>query len=132
MADLYELVLALDLRADLTPDDLAELRWHLGQGEQPGPDPDPDLEPAFAETGPAYRIGGALVAALMPRERPDGWALTVRQELHPDQFDTLRAMLGWLGRRARYDGYAGYLRFYEEAEAAPLMVHNGQIELPQE
>jgi hypothetical protein len=70
------------------------------------------------------------VAALVPRERPDGWALTVRQELHPDQFYQLRTMLGWLGRWATHDGPAGYLRFYENTGATPLMVHSGRIELP--
>jgi hypothetical protein len=153
MADLYELVLALDLRGDLAPDQLAELRWHVGQGERPeklvlgtdvyletfplGDPGDPDCgwetaepAPAFATKGPASRVGGALVAALVPREKPDGWALTLRQELHPDQFYDLRAMLGWLGRWAVHDGPAGHLRFHENTDATPLMVHNGRIEPP--
>ncbi len=153
MADLYELVLALDLRSGLAPDELAELRWHVGQGERPetlvlgtdtyletfplGDPDDPNCAwetaepaPAFAAKGPAARVGGALVAALVPRERPDGWALTLRQELHPDQFYQVRTMLGRLGRWAAHDGFAGYLRFYENTDVTPLMVHNGQIGLP--
>lgn len=153
MADLYELVLALDLRDDLAPDQLAELRWHVGQGERPeklvlgtdnyletfplGDPADPDCEwetaeptPAFADRGPATRIGGALVAALVPRGEPAGWALTLRQELHPDQFYQLRTMLEWVGRWAAHDGFAGYLRFFETTEVTPLMVHSGQIGLP--
>lgn len=153
MADLYELGLALDLRGDLTPHELAELRWHVGQGGRPeklvlgtdtyletfplGDPEDPNCEwetaeptPAFARKGAASRIGGALVAALVPRERPDGWALTVRQELHPDQFYQLRTMLGWLGRWAAHDGPAGHLRLYENTGITPLIVHNGRIEPP--
>jgi hypothetical protein len=153
MADLYELVLALDLRADLPSGQVAELRWHVGQGERPGTlvlgtdayleafplgDPgDPDCEwesaepaPAFAVKGAASRIGGALVAALVPREKPAGWALTVRQELHPDQFYELRTMLGWLGRWAARDGFVGHLRFHESTTVTPLVVHSGHIEPP--
>lgn len=153
MADLYELVLALDLGTGLSTDELAELRWHVGRGERPerlvlgtdayletfplGDPEDPDCEwetaepaAAFAVTGAASRIGGALVAALVPREKPAGWALTVRQELHPDQFYELRTMLGWLGRWAAHDGYAGHLRFHESHAVTPLVVHSGRIAPP--
>src|SRR5947207_5394331 len=35
VGDLYELVLSIDLRGDITDDELAELRWHVGQGPRP-------------------------------------------------------------------------------------------------
>lgn len=150
MADLYELVLALDLR-DLTPDEEAELRWHVGAGERPerlvfgtdanleawplGDPNDPDCEwekaepeALFAATGPAHRIGGALVRRLEPRD--NGWALTVRQELHPDQFPALRSILERLGPRAARDGFVGYLRFYENTDVTSMTVDSGRIAMP--
>jgi hypothetical protein len=157
VADLYELVLAMDLGAGLTGDELAELRWHVGQGPRPErlpigtgdhleayplDDPgDPDCrwetadpEPVFAERGAAARVGGALVAELVARE-PDGWALTVRQELHPDSFYALRALLEWLGPRADgLDGverFVGYLRFHEDAGIVPLVLAGGRVRLPE-
>ncbi|MGP3916698.1 hypothetical protein [Nonomuraea sp. 10N515B] len=91
MADIYELVLSVDIRADVTDDELAELRWHVGQGARPerlpigtdryvetyplGDPDDPDCEwedaepaPVFAQRGAARRVGGALVAELAARE----------------------------------------------------------------
>ena len=150
MADLYELVLALDLR-DLTPDEEAELRWHVGAGGRPErlvlgtdgyretwPLGDPDdpgcvwetavPEPLFAGTGAAHRFGGVLVAEFGTRS--PGWALTVRQELHPDEFHALRAFLDWLGPHAVHDGVAGHLRFHESDDATPLTVHGGRIAPP--
>ncbi|WP_436758225.1 hypothetical protein [Streptosporangium sp. V21-05] len=161
MADIYELVLSVDVRADITDDELAELRWHVGQGPRPGrlpigtdryveahplgdPD-DPDcewedaeVEPVFARRGAAWRVGGALVAELAARERSDGWALTVRQEFHPDDFYRLRTLLDWLGRYsldAHTDGvesFVGYLRFHESTEIAPLVLLNGRIRVPED
>jgi hypothetical protein len=159
MGDMYELLLTLDLRADITDDELAELRWQVGQGPRPerlpigtdayldtyplGDPADPDClwetatpEPVFARRGAARRMGGALVADLVGREQADGWALTVRQEVHPDDFYQLRTLLGWLGPRsvgAQTSGvefFVGYLRFLESVELAPLVLLNGQIRLP--
>ena len=157
MADSYEVLLAMDLRGDLTDDELAELRWHLGQGPLPerlpigtaenlpayplGDPEDPDCEwetaepePLFAQQGPARHIGGALVAVLAARDT--GWSLTVRQELHPDEFSSLRAILDWLGRHSAHgpDGehYLGHLRFHESTEPAPLVLSNGTVALPED
>jgi hypothetical protein len=111
-----------DIRADVTDDELAELRWQMGHGPRPerlpigadryvetcplGDPDDPDGEwevaepaPVFAQRGAARQVGGALVAELVERERSDGWALTVRQELHLDDFYQLRTLLDWLGRK---------------------------------
>ncbi|MFI7533256.1 hypothetical protein [Streptosporangium sp. NPDC049376] len=161
MGDVYELVLSADIRADVTDDELAELRWHVGEGPRPewlpigsdryvetyplGDPDDPDCEwenaeaePVFAQRGAARRVGGALVAELVARERSDGWALTVRQELHPDDFYRLRTLLDWLGR-CSVDAHAGgagffvgYLRFHESVEIAPLVLSNGRIHVPED
>ncbi|MFG3420918.1 hypothetical protein ACIBTZ_21845 [Micromonospora sp. NPDC049460] len=158
MGDLYEIVLSIDLRGDVPDGELAELRWHVGQGPRPGQlligadayletyplgDPDdPDCEwetaepaPMFGQRGVAWRAGGALIAELVRREQPDGWALTVRQELHPDMFYQLRALLEWLGLRAVDCGdgvecFVGYLRFCETTEITPLVLTNGRIGIP--
>ncbi|MFD1546674.1 hypothetical protein [Nonomuraea guangzhouensis] len=160
MGDIYELALTVDIRADITDDELAELRWHVGQGPRPERLPigtdnyleayplgDPDdpgcewetaeAEPAFTRRGAAHWVGGALVAELAERERADGWALTVRQEVHPDEFYLLRTLLDWLGRcsvNARAGGaefFVGYLRFCESVEIEPLVLSNGRIRLPE-
>ncbi|WP_433362562.1 hypothetical protein [Streptosporangium sp. CA-115845] len=161
MGDIYELVLSVDIRADVTDDELAELRWHVGQGPRPerlpigtdryvetyplGDPDDPDCEwedaeaePVFARRGAAWRVGGALVAELVARERSDGWALTVRQELHPGDFYRLRTLLDWLGRcsvganAGGVESFVGYLRFHESAEIAPLVLVDGRIRVPED
>ncbi|MET9065422.1 hypothetical protein ACWDR1_31595 [Streptosporangium sandarakinum] len=160
MGDMYELVLSADVRVDITDDELAELRWHLGKGPRPERLPigtgdhlatyplgDPDdpgcewedeePEPVFARRGVAGRVGGALVAELFRRERPDGWSLTVRQEVHPDDFYRLRTLLEWLARsslNARTPGtefLAGYMRFHESVEITPLVLRDGRISVPE-
>lgn len=152
MADVYEVVLAMDLGPEISEPELAELRWHLGIGERPATYPigsdryveafplgdpaDPgcrwetaDPEPLFAGRGPADRVGGVLVAELAGG--PGGWALTVRQEVHPDGFYPLRTLLAWLGRHARgTTSFAGYLRFHEEIGVTPLVVAAGAIAVP--
>ena len=86
-------------------------------------------EPLFAARGAAHRVGGVLVSELVGG--PDGWALTVRQEVHPDSFYPLRTLLVWLGRRARTGtSFAGYLRFHEEAAISPLVVRDGELAVP--
>ncbi|WP_344470344.1 hypothetical protein [Nonomuraea monospora] len=161
MGDLYELTLSLDLSADLTGDELAELRWHTGQGPRPERLPigsdhyleayplgDPDdpacewdtaePEPLLAGRGAGWQVGGALVAELVGRKNPDGWALTARQAVHPDSFYLVRTLLGWLGRRSLHAGtggvefFVGYLRFCESVEIAPLVLLDGRIRVPAE
>ncbi|KPC64652.1 hypothetical protein [Streptomyces chattanoogensis] len=158
MADAYDFLLTLDLRDDLSEDEVAELRWHLGLGPQPerlciitefpevvlddaGPALDDKGEfrlentpyPVWAQQGPAWRIGGAAVSGLARREDPrPGWALTTRQALHPDDFDYVDQLLGWLATHADYDyGYAHYVgfeRFYEDAGITKLlMIKDGEI-----
>ncbi|MER7007953.1 hypothetical protein ABT297_33590 [Dactylosporangium sp. NPDC000555] len=132
MSDMYELVATLTLNAGIVDDELAELRWHLGRGPDPGTYPltgHTAPEPVFAARGPAWKLAGALVAELAERER-GGWALTVRQEVHPDQFATARALLEGVARHCDGVGFAGYLRFYEDDVVAPLLMDRGYIRLP--
>ncbi|MEV1239610.1 hypothetical protein ACIBO2_38605 [Nonomuraea sp. NPDC050022] len=161
MGDIYELVLTMDLRADLGDDELAELRWHVGQGPRPerlpigtgdyletyplGDPDDPDCEwedvdpePVFARRFPAMRVGGVLVAELVERKQAEGWALTVRQELHPNEFYQVRALLEWLGpcsvnaQAAGIEFFVGYIRFSTSVQVTPLILLNGRIGLPED
>ena len=68
--------------------------------------------------------------------RPNGWALTSRQEVHPEEFEELDAFLAWLATKADYDylgadgttksggfgQFVGYLRWYEEAAIEKLLL----------
>ncbi|MEV5470554.1 hypothetical protein AB0N37_33930 [Streptomyces griseoincarnatus] len=123
MADIYELQLTLDLPGSLPPQDLALLRWHLG--EEGGRQDDGYAYPLWGDRGPALRIGGALVGELCS----DGpqWALTVRQEAHPDEFDDLRRMVLWLGARTTTEGTVGYLRFHESHVPDVLVAEAGAV-----
>ncbi|MFI2368542.1 hypothetical protein [Streptomyces sp. NPDC018833] len=113
MADLYELQLALDLPDSLPDDDLRLLRWHLDEQGDATADAAGHAAsyPLLSSRGPASRVGGTLVGALC--RRPEGWALTARQELHPDEFDDFEQFLKWLVARTTTIGTIGYLRFYE-------------------
>ncbi|MFG2391039.1 hypothetical protein ACGFYF_19330 [Streptomyces lavendulae] len=156
MADVFELMLALDLRPDLPEPELDELRWHLGLGPEPEalrivtafpwvveddegmPVVENHPEPLLAQRGEAYRIGGALVSLLVRRERAGrgAWALTSRQEIHPDDFDRTGELLAWLATAAadahRHDGGVdlGWTRFHEERRPVPLTVRGGAVAWP--
>ncbi|MGI5193769.1 hypothetical protein ACQEVY_09025 [Streptomyces sp. CA-288835] len=145
MADIYELSIDLNLHADLSDDELAELRWHLGLGPQPEalrllPEfPDHDPMPLLGRHGAAWKVGGALTAGLVRQEdlTNRAWALTARQEIHPDQFDITAELLTWLATKAddRHrlaDGtvHLGRTRFYEDDESEPLVLRDGEIEWP--
>ncbi|UNO38485.1 hypothetical protein [Streptomyces sp. MST-110588] len=134
MGDLYELQLALDLPASLPGPDLALLRRHLDASEDAGDDtegcagegiPGTDTYPLLASRGPASRIGGVLVGELRPA--PHGWALTARQEVHPDEFWDLEGLLKWLAARTTTVGVIGYLRFYEAGFPDVLVVNSKTV-----
>lgn len=123
MADGYELQLNLDLPDSLSPRDLDLLRWHLGEedGQQ-----DAGYEyPLWDDRGPASRIGGVQVGEL--RSVHGGWALTVRQQAHPDQFHDLRRIVRWLGARTTTWGAIGYLRSYESHMPDVLFARSGAV-----
>ncbi|MEV8022095.1 hypothetical protein AB0O76_38430 [Streptomyces sp. NPDC086554] len=154
MADIYEVAVALDLGGDLSEGEIAELQWHLGAGPEPGRlgivrefpvvvvndfgEPVVENEPAplLAGRGAAWKVGGVLTSELV--RQADGWALTARQEVHPDDWDRLGELLGWLAVRAsdrhqRADGsvHVGSIRFYEADKAEPLTVRGGRTAWPE-
>lgn len=157
MADIFELVLTLDLRDELSEDELAELRWHLGLGPRPevlrivtefpfvdededgAPVIENDPQPLLGDHGEAFKVDGALLSVLLRREhtRPGAWALTSRQEIHPDQFDLTGQLLSWLASKAgdchrRFDGGVdlGWTRFHESRRTEPLVVRDGVVAWP--
>lgn len=157
MADIYELSLALNLREELSEEELAELRWHLGSGPEPErlrivpAFPvvlvDDDGEPVVADEpvpllgrrGEAWKVDGALVSVLLRPEdaRHGTWALTVRQEVHPDEFDRTGELLGWLATKAHDRHRAatgevrlGWIRFCESHRFEPLVVRDGRTVWP--
>ncbi|MEU1820097.1 hypothetical protein ABZ543_33670 [Streptomyces roseifaciens] len=131
MSDIYELQLALDLPDSLPEADMDVLRRHLsdegGDADHDEHDEEtggPEAYPLLASRGPAWRIGGVLVGELC--RGPRGWALTARQEVHPDEFPALEALLVWLAARTSTPGPIGYLRFYESTVPDVLMA-DGQV-----
>ncbi|GAB3747083.1 hypothetical protein [Microlunatus parietis] len=146
MADLYELILDVDLVPTLTGDELAELRWHVGETPQPdrlvlgtdrflpafplGDPTDPDCEWQTDDPQPLFAAEPDASEAALTSRSPDGWHLTARQDLHPDQFPALRAFLDWLGPRASTPGPIGHLRWHEDTDSEPLLVENRTIKLP--
>ncbi|MFI9041031.1 hypothetical protein [Streptomyces sp. NPDC053726] len=157
MADIFELMLTLDLRDELSEEELAELRWHLGLGPQPEvlrivtefpfvvEDDRGELiiedrpESLLGRHGEAFTVEGALVSVLLRRQdtRHDAWALTSRQEIHPDDFERTGELLSWLAAKAgdfhrRPDGSVnlGWTRFYEGRQCEPLVVRDGVVIWP--
>ncbi|MFI9237040.1 hypothetical protein [Streptomyces sp. NPDC053079] len=153
MADVFELTLTLDLLDPLSEEELAELRWHLGLGPKPEilrivttfpfvvedehgePVVEDHPEPLLGCHGEAFKVGGALVSALVPRQdtRRGAWALTSRQETHPDDFERTGELLSWLATKAvdahrrsdNGDVHLGWIRFCEEVQPKPLVVRDG-------
>lgn len=157
MADIFELLVAVDLRNELAEQELAELRWHLGIGPMPSQltvvtafpyvefDESEDLTivdepyPLLAETGAAWLVGGALCSTLVRRDRKPriGWSLACRQEIHPDSFEIVGELLSWLAAQT-HDHCArsgdviriGHIRFYEDLTPSALMVSDGRVDWP--
>ncbi|NEC20400.1 hypothetical protein [Streptomyces parvus] len=156
MSDIHELTVTVDLRDGLSEQQLAELRWHLGLGPQPGDltvvtdfpcvvvddDGVPRIEneprPLLAGSGPARRTTGALCSALAARDGlpGGGWALTSRTEIHPDEAEEVGALLRRLAEHAhdtlrREDGTVrlGHYRAHEDLTPTPLEVVDGRVNL---
>lgn len=114
MADLYAVDLAFDL-LDTTPDAvLAQVRRHLtGDG-------------LLSPRGPAWRVGGMLVGEFGPAEH-DGWALTVRQEIHEDQLPALEDLLLLLTPHIRPPGPVGRIRHHAHESPDLLVLREGRV-----
>ncbi|MDW6061894.1 hypothetical protein SAZ11_32570 [Streptomyces sp. FXJ1.4098] len=157
MADIYDLILSVNLPDTLSDAEISELRWHLGLAPQPatplslvtdyaepliGDDGRPEEDeqgnwlmsyepyPVLAAKGPAHHAGGVLLSALEPETR-GGWALTSRQEFHPDELDRVDELLLWLHERAVDSlAFQCHVRFYEEDTFAPVSVTEGEVNWP--
>ncbi|MEU5639023.1 hypothetical protein [Streptomyces milbemycinicus] len=157
MADIYDLILSVNLPDTLSDAEISELRWHLGLAPQPatplslvtdyaepliGDDGQPEEDeqgnwlmsyepyPVLAAKGPAHRAGGVLLSALEPETR-GGWALTSRQEFHPDELGRVDELLLWLHERAVNSlDFQCHVRFYEEDTFAPVSVTEGEVIWP--
>uniref|UniRef100_A0AAU3I926 DUF4265 domain-containing protein n=1 Tax=Streptomyces sp. NBC_01393 TaxID=2903851 RepID=A0AAU3I926_9ACTN len=157
MADIYELSIVLNLREGLSDEEASELRWHLGLGPKPeslrivpgfptvveDEHGDPvmvdDPVPLLGQSGEAWKVGGALVSVLLRPEdaRYGTWALTVRQEIHPDDFERIGELLSWLATKAddRHSAPTGtvrlgWTRFCESDQFEPLVVRDGEVVWP--
>ncbi|MFH9607092.1 hypothetical protein [Streptomyces sp. NPDC017448] len=157
MADIFELSIVLNLRENLPDEEIAELRWHLGLGGKPetlhlvtsfpvvvedacgNPVVENRPVPLLGRHGEAWKVDGALVSVLLrPEEARHGsWALTVRQEIHPDEFASTGELLRWLATRAdeRHRSSSGevrlgWTRFYESDRYEPLVVRNDEVIWP--
>ncbi|MER5549923.1 hypothetical protein ABT072_47935 [Streptomyces sp. NPDC002589] len=155
MTDIYELSINLNLQDRLSDGEVAELRWHLGLGPKPeslgivpafptvaeddqGEPAEDDPAPLLGQHGQAWKVDGALVSVLLPPEGSDRtWALTVRQEIHPDEFDRTGELLSWLATKADDRHRAptstvrlGWIRFYESDKFEPLVVREGEVVWP--
>ncbi|MGW7056734.1 hypothetical protein [Streptomyces sp. NPDC054887] len=154
MADIFELSLVLNLRDSLLDEEVAELRWHLGLGGKPetlrivmafpivvedgyGEFVTEDHPvPLLGRHGEAGKVDGALVSVLL-RTESGAWALTARQEIHPDEFDRTGELLSWLATRAddRHRSSTGvvrlgWIRFCESERFEPLAVRDGEVVWP--
>jgi len=150
---MFEFVVSVVLRDELSIDDVAELRWHLGLGELPecGPrigggvcrvaeDEDGELvtldpEPLLGAHGPAWKIGGMLGASL--ERSTTGWRLDARQEMHAEMLEESTELMRWLYRRVeadfvRADGSVeiARMRWYEDTESTALVVRDDQLYWP--
>ncbi|MFD9223533.1 hypothetical protein ACFWDI_26845 [Streptomyces sp. NPDC060064] len=157
MADIYELSVVLNLGGNLSDEEVTELRWHLGLGPKPEalhivPEFPVVVEddrgelvaedrpvPLLGRHGEARKVDGALVSVLLRPEDPryGPWALTVRQEIHPDEFDRTGELLRWLATKAddRHcpstgTVHLGWTRFCESDRFESLVVRDGEVVWP--
>ncbi|OEJ22942.1 hypothetical protein AR457_37665 [Streptomyces agglomeratus] len=84
-------------------------------------------------------MDGALVSVLLRKQdtRRNAWALTSRQEIHPDDFERTGELLAWLASKAGDshrgpDGSVnlGWTRFYEGGQPELLVVRDGAVIWP--
>jgi hypothetical protein len=154
MADIFELSIVLNLRDSLLDVEVAELRWHLGLADKPETlrivtafpivveDDCGELliedhpVPLLGRHGEAWKVDGALVSVLL-RTEDGAWALTARQEIHPDEFDRTGELLGWLATKAddRHRSstsavHLGWTRFCESDRFEPLVVRDDEVVWP--
>ncbi|MGC9495676.1 hypothetical protein [Streptomyces sp. WG7] len=129
MADIHELQLTLDLPAPLPPHDvdLCAGTWGrqtAGRKKSAGGTTDTST-PSGTPVG--RRGGSGACWSESCARTTGGWALTVRQEAHPGEFDDLRRTVRWLGERTTSRGAIGHLRFYESHVPDVLIAQEGSV-----
>jgi hypothetical protein len=126
MADLYVVDVSMNLTASLPDAVLSELRWHLGLGETAdGQEDDAPDYPVWAARGPAKRIGGIRIGELT--QAPQGWSLTVRQEVHAESMPQVDALVERLVLHSTTEGVIGQIRFHEDEIPELLLNRSGVL-----
>ncbi|MDX3643649.1 hypothetical protein [Streptomyces sp. MB09-02B] len=135
MADLYVVDVSMNLTASLPDAVLTELRRHLGLGETADgqeddapddpDDPDDPGHPVWAARGPAKRIGGIRIGELA--QTPEGWSLTVRQEVHAESMPQVDALVERLLLHSTTEGVIGQIRFHEDEIPELLLNRSGVL-----
>ncbi|MEV6385126.1 hypothetical protein AB0M31_37635 [Streptomyces sp. NPDC051773] len=126
MADLYTVDVSMNLAATVPDAVLSELRRHLGlEGPGDGHADNIDDHPVWAARGPARRIGGVLTGELIRTEQ--GWALTVRQEVHAETMPQVVSLIEMLASHSTTEGTIGQIRFYEDEIPELLLNRSGEL-----
>ncbi|MFB8003841.1 hypothetical protein [Nocardia sp. NPDC056000] len=134
----YHMQLSIRLSAELTRNEIDELRWHLGLGPRlHGPLQVTDGVNLF-EQGPGFRRDDPdLTVELSPHE-DGGWLLTAWQEPDASEIEQFWPLFCWLAEKADSsaadaDGSicVGRMRFADESEwKNRITVYRGCIEYP--
>jgi hypothetical protein len=126
MADIYAVDVSMNLAATVPNAVLSELRRHLGHEEaDDGLADDCDDHLVWSARGPARRIGGVLVGELVRTDQ--GWALTVRQEVHVESMPQVDGLIEVLAFHSTTEGAIGQIRFYEDEIPDLLLNRSGEL-----
>ncbi|POX41710.1 hypothetical protein C3486_08515 [Streptomyces sp. Ru73] len=127
MGDLYVVDVSLDLRPSVPEAILDDLRWQLGLtgSEEESEDAGADEYPVWTGRGPARRIGGVEVGELV--QGPNGWAVTVRQEVHAEMMPEVEALIDRLAHHSDTAGVIGQIRFFEDELPELLLNDAGSV-----
>lgn len=132
----YFLQLSVTLTAELSTEELEELRWHLRIGPRPQrPLQVEDSFQFFYFTGSGRGEGCNVELA---RGEDGRWSLTAAQEPSPEDLDRAEPLLLWLASKSdpsvvNLDGSVllGRLRFYDETEwTNGLLIHDTRLRFP--
>ncbi|MFF2555439.1 hypothetical protein ACFVUS_30845 [Nocardia sp. NPDC058058] len=134
----YHMQLSIRLSAELTRNEIDELRWHLGLGPRlHGPLQVTDGVNLF-EQGPGFRRDDPDLAVELSPHEDGGWLLTAWQEPDASEIEQLWPLFCWLAEKADSstadaDGSIclGRMRFADESEwKNRITVYRGCIEYP--
>jgi hypothetical protein len=109
----FEWVISLRLRRDLTPDELAEVRWHLGiDNTPPMARVMPEDTPLFAQSNTGWMPGGHIVV-LREQDSIEGRSvgMYVRTLVTDDgMYEFVQTVPPWLARVSATQGWIGMAR----------------------